>query len=419
MYMSGVLQRPDWSPLYVSREYEAPSTSFAVQERDVHEQPAFSDDPFMEELTSLDLLESVRATPPDPIGVAVAVRGDNVPWDCGEHPDLGRSHNSLGDHLRQVHMPGEGSPPPSPPPVEYPMPEMIGRQRDRNTPEVVRDIFTHMSERAHGTVFGGEPSWGYSVPRVKQCSRDGHLSTSWVIDGHEDKRQHRDGLSVKLIAADHVTGDAILLLPSKRPPPPRPKFARTSRLPQHRDPASPPHPGATGVASQLRGVGGAQSSAMAEEVRGAKRQSGVLDDGDASSSGGAGQSQPADKRKEFGQYRGPPAEVRVPAAPLRANPLIRKRLVPSVNAVEGRCNGNDCEGDEMMPPGQGENAEGKSTVSVDVDAKGVSVMADSVPPTAGFANRNLGRAPCIEGFTLIASCTLISSECDNATTRLS
>ena len=51
---------------------------------------------------------------------------------------------------------------------------------------------------------------------------------------------------------------------------------------QHRDPASPPHPGATGVASHLRGVGGAQSYAMAEEVRGAKRQSGVLDEGDAS-----------------------------------------------------------------------------------------------------------------------------------------
>ena len=106
----------------------------------------------MEELTSLDLLESVRAAPPEPTGVAVAVRGDNVPWDCGEHPDLGRSHSFLGDHLRKVHMPGEVSPPPSPPPMEHPMPELISRQRDRHTPQVVRDIFTHMSERAHGTV---------------------------------------------------------------------------------------------------------------------------------------------------------------------------------------------------------------------------------------------------------------------------
>ena len=121
---------------------------------------------------------------------------------------------------------------------------------------------------------------------------------------------------------------------------------------------------------------------MAEGVRGAKRQSGVLDEGDASGSGGAGQSQPADKREEFGQYLGPPAEVRAPAAPLRANPLICKRLVPAVNAVEGRCYGNDREDDETMPPGHDENAEGKYTVSVAVDAKGVLSMAGSVPPNA-------------------------------------
>ena len=129
-----------------------------MHERDVNEQPAFSDEPSMEELTSLDLLDFVRAAPPDPTGVAVAVQGDTVPWDFGEHPSLGRGHNSLGDHVRQVHMPSEVSPPPSPPPVVYPMPELISRQRDKSTPEVVRDIFNHMSERPHCTVFGREPS---------------------------------------------------------------------------------------------------------------------------------------------------------------------------------------------------------------------------------------------------------------------
>ena len=377
MYMSEVMKRPDRNPLYVSCDYEEPGTSFAVHERDVNEQPAYLDEPLMEELTSLDLLDSVRAAPPDPTGVAVAVRGDNLPWHCGEHPALVRSHNSDGDHLRKVHMPGEVSPPPSPPPVEYPMPELISRQRDRHTSEVVRAIFTYLCERAHGTVFGGEPSWGYSLPRAKRCSRDVHLSTSWVIDGHPDSKQHRDTLSVMLTAADDVKADAIPVLPSKRPPPPRSKLARVSRLLQHRDPATPPHPDATGVASQLRGIGCAQSCAMAGEVRGAKRQSGVLDEGDASSAGGVGQSQPAEKREEFGHYLGPPAEVRVPVAP-----LIRKRLVPAVNAVEGLCYGNDREGDETMPPGQEENAEGKSTISVDVHATGVLAMTDSVPPNA-------------------------------------
>ena len=112
MYMSDVMERPEWGPMNVSREYEESGTSFAVHERDVNEQPAFSNEPFMEELTSLDLLDYVRAAPPDPTGVAVAVRGDNVPWGCGEHPSVGRGHNSLGDHLRRVHMPSEVSPPP-------------------------------------------------------------------------------------------------------------------------------------------------------------------------------------------------------------------------------------------------------------------------------------------------------------------
>ena len=59
MYMSEVMLRPDWNPLYVSRDYEEPGTSFAVHERDVNEQPAYSDEPSMEELTKLDLLDSV------------------------------------------------------------------------------------------------------------------------------------------------------------------------------------------------------------------------------------------------------------------------------------------------------------------------------------------------------------------------
>ena len=97
--------------MYVSLEYDEPGTSFAVHERDVQEQPALSEEPFMEELISLDLLDYVRAAPIDPTGVVVALRGDNVPWDCGEHPRLGRGHNSLGDHLREMHMLCEVSPP--------------------------------------------------------------------------------------------------------------------------------------------------------------------------------------------------------------------------------------------------------------------------------------------------------------------
>ena len=67
------------------------------------------------------------------------------------------------------------------------MPELIITKRDKCTPEVVCGIFTHMPERTHGFVFGGETSWGYTQPRVKRYSRNGHLSTSWLIDGHPDR----------------------------------------------------------------------------------------------------------------------------------------------------------------------------------------------------------------------------------------
>ena len=153
-----VMKCPHWGPIYVSREYEQPQTSFAVHERDVREQAAYLDKPFMEELKSLDMITSVRAAPLDFTGVAVAVRGDNVPWDCGEHPMLGRGQNSPDDHFHEVRMPSEVSPPPSSPPTDYQMPELVSRQQIKSTPEVARDVFTNISKRAHATVFGGKAS---------------------------------------------------------------------------------------------------------------------------------------------------------------------------------------------------------------------------------------------------------------------
>ena len=38
----------------------------------------YSDDPFIDELKDLDILDSVRAAPPDPTAKSIAVRGDNV-----------------------------------------------------------------------------------------------------------------------------------------------------------------------------------------------------------------------------------------------------------------------------------------------------------------------------------------------------
>ena len=120
------------------------------------------------------------------MGVTVAVRGDNVLCDSGEYPQLRRRHNSLGDHLRDVRMP------PSSPVGEYPVPELVSRQQNKSTPKVARDTFVLISECTHAQVFGGEASWGHTLQRAARCSRYGNCSTSWCIDGHPDRRQHRD-----------------------------------------------------------------------------------------------------------------------------------------------------------------------------------------------------------------------------------
>ena len=48
-------------------------TVFKVAMRDEREHDAYDDEPFMEELASLDMFESIRAAPPDPKGEAVCL----------------------------------------------------------------------------------------------------------------------------------------------------------------------------------------------------------------------------------------------------------------------------------------------------------------------------------------------------------
>ena len=74
--------------------------------------------------------------------------------------------------------------------------------------------------------------------------------------------------------------------------------------------------------------------------------------------------------------------MRAPAAPLRKNPLIRKRLVLAVNAVEHGCYGSACSDDVKESPRLDENVSGDSAALPASPANGVSVMADSVSPVA-------------------------------------
>ena len=94
-------------PLYEkgTHEEERMGNVFQVAMRDEREHDAYDDEPFMEELAGLDMFDSIRAAPPDPKGEAVAVRGDNVPWDCGEHLALGHRHNDASQTLHSHHVP--------------------------------------------------------------------------------------------------------------------------------------------------------------------------------------------------------------------------------------------------------------------------------------------------------------------------
>ena len=89
-----------------------------------------------------------------------------------------------------------------------------------------------------------------------------------------------------------------------------------------------------------------------------------------------------DRRDGYGQLLGPPPEVRAPAAPLRQNPLIRKRLVLAVNAVEHGCYGNACAGGVQEFPRLDEHVHVDSAACSAPPANGVSAMADGVSPVA-------------------------------------
>ena len=106
-------------PLYEkgTHEDECMGTVFNVAVRDESEHAAYADEPFMEELAGLDMFDGIRAAPPDPKGEAGAVRGDNIPWDCGEHPAMGHRYNDMSQTLHSHHVPslppGKKSPPPA------------------------------------------------------------------------------------------------------------------------------------------------------------------------------------------------------------------------------------------------------------------------------------------------------------------
>ena len=112
----------------------------------------------MEELRHLDMFDSVRAAPPDPTGAAVAVREDNVPLDCGEHPGLGKEHNMLTACLHDIVVALSSSPEASPGSATLPEAVLISRHRHRN-PLTLRMLRAHMLQSVHMLLrLAGNPS---------------------------------------------------------------------------------------------------------------------------------------------------------------------------------------------------------------------------------------------------------------------
>ena len=214
-------------------------------------------EPFMEELRGIDLLDSVRAAPPDPTGDAVAVRGDNLPWECGEHPGLGQRHNDMSQtlHTHRVRQRSADSP------LHVPVLEgalLISRQRHKSTPDMVYDVFNYVTDKAHAEVFGEPPLWGSGLPKDECFGEYGHLGTRSC----QSVLPSRDVIFAQSEEVQIV--DAFPVQPSTRPLPPGSKYAKASRLPRCSSPVPQPTSAATGVAPQLRGMGGEKTSAMAE-----------------------------------------------------------------------------------------------------------------------------------------------------------
>ena len=285
--------------LYDKAEIEAAGDSFAVDEPGADGAVPYSDKPFMEELRGIHLFDSVRAAPPHPTGEAVAVCGDNLSWEYGEHPAAGQRHNDMSQtlHTHRLRQRSADSPLHAPA-VESAV--LISRQRHESTPDVDYDIFNYVTDKAHAEAFGEPPIFGGAV----------YLGTNAMVNmvmwAHARAnlccRVQRRGRDVVVFAESEEVKivDAFPVQPSTSPLPPRSRLAKASRLLRCSSPLPQPTSAATGVAPHLRRMRGEKTSAMAEGTARLNRRGRELDEGLESGSGGDGQTQPDDRRDGYG-----------------------------------------------------------------------------------------------------------------------
>ena len=290
---------------------------FEVADRDLNEVPPYQNDAFMQQLQQLAAFDHVRAPPP-PAGSTACGRD----WTLGEHPNVSKQHNQPGRALTAVDRPREGwsagkgrSPPPEPA-------LLFSRYAHRHTPEVAADVVAQTCEQLLNMLETGlRPTWGLDAENPPAA--DAHEGTEEHIrEAHRDRHTidcGNSGMSPDMDILESLAGDASLLETDGS------DSDQPAGTPS--EPAPPPHPAAMGNASPVRGLGGADDSAMAEGVEPAGQPTG-LDEGVAPGSRGAVVA-PADglarPSHEVGQFLHVPATICVSAAPLRKKPLTRRK----------------------------------------------------------------------------------------------
>ena len=192
----------------------------------------------------------------------------------------------------------------------------ISRQRHQSTPDVASDIFNYVTDKAHAAAFGESPLWGSGIPKDKRFCEYGHAGTRFCQSVLRGTTRHTCRDIVVFSRSEEVKiVDAFPVQPSTRPLPPRSRFAKASRLLRCSSPVPQPTSGATGVAPHPRGMGANNLRLWPRGLRGCVP-------------------------RWVWTALGPTTENEGASSSIAQNSLIRKRLVPAVNAVEHGCHGN-------------------------------------------------------------------------------
>ena len=233
---------------------------FTVADRDMNEVPPYHNDEFISRVRDLAMFDIVRAARPAD-KAATSIRAQGRDWAAGECPGVSKLHNQPGMTLTATDRPREDWPAGT---VRSPPPEpamLFSRDAHRHTPEVAADVVAQTCERLLAMREPGlRPTW--VLDAIDPPAADANEGTEEHIrEVHRDRHTvdcGNSGMSPDMDISESLAGNAS----------PSGTEGSDSDLPADSpsQPAPPPHPAAMGNASPVRGLRGAEDSAMAEGV---------------------------------------------------------------------------------------------------------------------------------------------------------